>query len=277
MLSSSHIGDISLKLTIPFAIFSLAMTGGLAIACFVKAYGITFLGLHRSSNAKHAHEVNFLMKSGMLLMSLVIISLMLFTPFYIGWFDKIMVEFSRVSIYKEIFPTIWNMHSLGTAGGVVSPLILLIALVIITTLLMFAYRVSNKKIRFHNTWSCGYKTCARTQYTATGFAGPIRRFFSWLYNPDEHFNSSHYEVHVKPLFEKSLYENSKKLINLISYYVYRLAHFEKTRYSAMIFNLMLVVLFSYRIFAHKFSWATFVLEFIVIAISIKVLIIREEK
>jgi len=277
MLSSSHIGDISLKLTIPFAIFSLAMTGGLAIACFVKAYGITFLGLHRSSNAKHAHEVNFLMKSGMLLMSLVIISLMLFTPFYIGWFDKIMVEFSRVSIYKEIFPTIWNMHSLGTAGGVVSPLILLIALVIITTLLMFAYRVSNKKIRFHNTWSCGYKTCARTQYTATGFAGPIRRFFSWLYNPDEHFNDSHYEVHVKPLFEQSLYDNIAKLSNSISYWVYRFAHFEKSRYSAMIFNLLLMVLFNYRVFINGFSWATFVLEFVVMAMSIKILIIGDRK
>jgi hydrogenase-4 component B len=37
MLSSSHIDNISLKLAIPFAIFALAMTGGLAIACFVKA------------------------------------------------------------------------------------------------------------------------------------------------------------------------------------------------------------------------------------------------
>jgi len=42
------------------------MTGSLAIACFVKAYDITFLGLQRSKNAKHAHEVNFLMKLDMI-------------------------------------------------------------------------------------------------------------------------------------------------------------------------------------------------------------------
>jgi len=290
MLGSSHIDNISLKLAIPFAIFSLAMTGGLAIACFVKAYGITFLGLHRSTNAKHAHEVNFLMKTGMVLMSLVVLSLMLFTPFYIGWFDKALVGLGKVSVYEQIFPSgIWNMHSVGVHGGVVSPLILLAALVGITVLLMFSYKALRVKERVHHTWACGYKTSAKTQYTATGFAGPIRRFFNWLYKPDEYFvketlaghkskfSSSNYEVHVKPLFETSLYTSIRKLANFISYWVYRLAHFEQTRYAAMIFNLMLLVLFSYRIFAHDFSWATFALESVVMMISLKVLIIGDKK
>ena len=290
MLGSYNIADTSLKLTIPFAIFALAMTGGLAIACFVKAYGITFLGLHRSQNAEHAHEVNFLMKTGMVLMSLVVISLMLFTPFYISWFDKTLVSLHHVSVYATMFPSgIWNMHSVTLNGGVVSPLILLVSLLGVTLLLLFAYKVLDVKKRVHRTWGCGYQTSAKTQYTATGFAGPIRRFFNWLYQADEHFytqkigqhetkfSDSNYEVHVKPLFEVSLYENSKKLTNSISYWVYRLAHFEQTRYAAMIFNLMLLVLFSYRIFFHGFSWATFVLESIVMIVSIKVLIIGDRK
>jgi hydrogenase-4 component B len=290
MLSSYHIADTSIKLAIPFAIFALAMTGGLAIACFVKAFGITFLGLHRSHNAKYAKEVNWFMQTGMILMSFVVVSLMLFAPFFIKIFDNTLLSFDKVSIYNKIFPeTIFNMHSVGVNGGVVSPLVLLFVLIVVTLFLIFAYKTLGAKVRFHNSWACGYKTSAKTQYSATGFAGPIRRFFYWLYKPDEHFvkeaisenvnkfDSSNYEVHVKPIFEKSLYQNSKKLVNLISYYVYRLAHFEKTRYSAMIFNLMLVVLFSYRIFAHKFSWATFVLEFIVITISIKLLILKDER
>jgi len=290
MLGSSHLGDMSLKLAIPFAIFALAMTGGLAIACFVKAYGITFLGLHRSTNAKHAHEVNFLMRSGLVLMAMVVISLMLFTPFYIAWFNKALVGLGHVSVYDRIFPDgILHMHSISMHGGVVSPLILLAALLGVTALLMFAYKALKVKERVHHTWGCGYRTSAKTQYTATGFAGPIRRFFNWLYKPEEHFcketlagheskfSSSHYEVHVKPLFETSLYNSVSKAANAISYYVYRLSHFEQTRYAAMIFNLMLLVLFSYRIFAHTFSWATFVLEGIVMIISIKVLIIGEKK
>ncbi len=290
MLSSSHIDNISLKLAIPFAIFALAMTGGLAIACFVKAYGITFLGLHRSTNAKHAYEVNFLMKSGMILMTLVLLSLMLFTPYYMEWFDKVFIGLGHASVYAKIFPDgIWNMHSLGINGGIVSPLILLFSLLGVTLLMLLAYKVFGVKTRIHNAWACGYKTSQKTQYSATGFAGPIRRFFNWLYKPDEHFekqtiagdetkfDASHYEVHVKPLFEKVFYISIAKAVNYISYWVYRLAHFEQTRYAAMIFNIMLVVLFSYRIFAHDFSWATFVLEFFVMMISVKILIIGDKK
>jgi hydrogenase-4 component B len=290
MLSSSHIDNISLKLAIPFAIFALAMTGGLAIACFVKAYGIVFLGLHRSSNAKHAHEVNFLMKSGMVFMSLVVLSLMLFTPFYFTWFDKVFVDLGRVSIYVKIFPDgLWHMHSVGINGGIVSPIILLGALLGVTLLMAFAYRVFGIRTRVHNSWACGYKTSAKTQYTATGFAGPIRRFFSWLYRPHEtiekqtiaghatKFTNSSYEVHVKPLFETLFYDSVAKAVGLMSYWVYRLSHFEQTRYAAMIFNMMLTVLFSYRVFAHDFSWATFVLEFLVMLVSIKILIIGDKK
>ena len=290
MLGSSHIDNVSLKLAIPFAIFALAMTGGLAIACFVKAYGITFLGLHRSSNAKHAHEVNFLMKSGMVLMTLVVLSLMLFTPFYMAWFDKVFVGLGRASVYAQIFPDgIWNMHSVGINGGIVSPLILLFSLIAVTTAMLFAYKLFKVKTRVHNAWACGYKTSPKTQYSATGFAGPIRRFFNWLYKPKEHFvkqtiaghetkfSSSHYEVHVKPLFESVFYDSVAKALNYISYWVYRLAHFEQTRYAAMIFNILLAVLFSYRVFAHEFSWATFVLEFFVMLISVKILIIGDKK
>jgi len=290
MLSSSHIDNISLKLAIPFAIFALAMTGGLAIACFVKAYGITFLGLHRSTNAKHAHEVNFLMKSGMILMTLVVLSLMLFTPFYMQWFDKVFVGLGRASVYAKIFPEgIWQLHSVGINGGVVSPLILFFSLFGVTAVMMFAYKAFGIKTRVHNTWACGYKTSQKTQYTATGFAGPIRRFFNWLYKPNEHFekqtiaghetkfSTSHYEVHVKPLFEKVFYASVAKSVNYISYWVYRLAHFEQTRYAGMIFNILLIVLFSYRVFSHDFSWASFVLEFFVMMISVKVLIIGDKK
>ncbi len=290
MLSSSHIDNVSLKLAIPFAIFALAMTGGLAIACFVKAYGITFLGLHRSTNAKHAKEINPLMKIGMILMSIVVISLMLVTPVYIRWFDKIFTEFGRVSVYDKIFPEgFWHMHSVGINGGIVSPVILLLTLAGITLSMVFAYNIFDVKTRIHSSWACGYKTSPKTQYSATGFAGPIRRFFSWLYKPDEHFHkqtvaghktkfkTSSYEVHIKPLFEDVFYKSVAKATGYISYWVYRLAHFEQTRYAAMIFTIMMTVLFSYRLFAHDFSWATFVLEFLVMFVCIKILIIGDKK
>jgi len=291
MLGSSHItDDMSLKLAIPFAIFALAMTGGLAIATFVKAYGISFLGLHRSSNAKHAKEVNFLMQAGMVLMALYIASLMLFAPQFLKFFDGLFVSMGLPSVYAQIFPQgILSMHSLGVHGGVVSPLILFGALVGVTSLLMVAYKVLGVKERIYHTWGCGYKTAAKTQYTSTGFSGVMRKFFSWLYQPQEHivkeslaghatkFSEADYELKIKPLFETTLYEGVKKVTNFISYWVYRSAHFEQTRYPAMIFNLMLFILFSYRIFTHEVSWESLMIESIMMLISVKILVIGEKK
>ena len=290
LLGSSTIENTSLKLAIPFAVFALAMTGGLAIACFVKAYGITFLGLHRSTNAKHAKEVNFMMKAGMVLMTLVVLSLMLITPLYLKWFDKVFVSFGKTGVIDLLLPEgFWHIHSVATNGGVVSPVVLLLSLFGITVLLLFAYKALGVKERIYHTWGCGYKTSAKTQYTATGFAGPIRRFFTWLYKPKEHickqtvaghktkFSDSSYEVHVKPLFEGVFYDSVAKGVGVVSYWVYRLAHFEQTRYAAMIFNILLFVLFSYRLFAHQFSWATFVLEALVMLISVKILIVGDKK
>jgi len=230
------------------------------------------------------------MRAGMFLMAGVVVSLMLAAPYYIRWFDRILTERGHGSIYARLFPDgIWHMHSVEVYGGVVSPAILLAALLGITALLMAAYKTLRVKERIHRTWACGYRTSAKTQYSATGFAGPIRRFFDWLYRPEErrlHAQSDaqprrrgsfRYDVHVVPLFERSLYAPISRLANAISYWVYRLAHFEQTRNAAMIFNLMLTVLFGYRIFAHTFSWATFALESLVALFSIRILIIGDRR
>ena len=285
MLNSSGIDNITLKLSFPFAIFALALTGGLAIACFVKAFGITFLGLHRSSNSKHAKEVNKLMQIGQILMGLVVVGLMLFLPFMIKIINQALpIEY----IYPKVFPTIWTMHSISN-NGAVSPLYLLGALILVSGVILLYYKSLKIKERIYHTWACGYNTNAKSQYSATGFAGPIRRFFSWLYKPEVHhhtqtlaghktkFSSSMYEVHVKPLFEKSLYDGTKKLVNMITFYVYKLSHFEKERYVVLIFNLMILILFNFRIFYHEINWGNILLEIVVMAIFIKILVIGDKK
>ena len=286
MLSSSGISDISLKLSFGFTIFALALTGGLAIACFAKAFGITFLGLSRSQNAKHAHEVNLMMNIGQILMGVVVVGLMAFLPNVIKMINSSLpVE----NIYNKIFPTYFVMHSPSTNNGAVAPLILLGALFLVTLLIFLIYKAIKPKIRIHHTWACGYNTSSSTQYSATGFAGPIRRFFTWLYDPNVHshkvkifghetkFSSSLYEVHVKPLFERSLYESFTKVLNFITFYVYKISHFEKGRYSGLIFNLLVFVLFSMRVFYHEVSWGSILLEIIIISIFFSIILWRGRK
>src|SRR5207247_10891692 len=54
----------------PVAVGMLALTSGLAAACFVKAFGITFLAIPRSHKAAHAHESALSMRIGMAILAL---------------------------------------------------------------------------------------------------------------------------------------------------------------------------------------------------------------
>ncbi|MBK6316134.1 MAG: hypothetical protein IPF53_18040 [Blastocatellia bacterium] len=54
LLSGFEVESLVVTIAIPVAVGMLALTGGLAAACFVKAFGITFLGTARSTEAEHA-------------------------------------------------------------------------------------------------------------------------------------------------------------------------------------------------------------------------------
>ena len=54
----------SSALIMPLAVGMLALTSGLAAACFVKAFGITFLAIPRSPRAAQAREVPLTMQAG---------------------------------------------------------------------------------------------------------------------------------------------------------------------------------------------------------------------
>ena len=63
----------AVKIFMVISAAALALTSGLAAACFVKAFGITFLALPRSARAHEAKEAGFLMKAGMALLAIPVV------------------------------------------------------------------------------------------------------------------------------------------------------------------------------------------------------------
>ncbi len=64
-----NVEAVALQLAGPIAMVMLAVTGGLAVMCFVKMYGITFCGAPRSTHAEEAQEVPNTMIVAMLLLA----------------------------------------------------------------------------------------------------------------------------------------------------------------------------------------------------------------
>ena len=65
LLGGSAIPQPEVAVIMPIAVAMLALTSGLAAACFVKAFGITFLAIPRSPRAEGAHEAPLSMQTGM--------------------------------------------------------------------------------------------------------------------------------------------------------------------------------------------------------------------
>src|SRR5262249_4701812 len=75
LLLSFRISAHTVNLIFAFGVAALALTSGLAAACFVKAFGVTFLALPRSEHAKRAREVEWRMRAAMALIALLCIVL----------------------------------------------------------------------------------------------------------------------------------------------------------------------------------------------------------
>jgi hydrogenase-4 component B len=220
LLGGSRIPDPAVALMMPIAVALLALTGGLAMACFVKAFGITFLAIPRSKAAELAHETPASMQAGMGILAFACIGLGL-TPFLVvPILSRALAGFGRLPWEKTAFTLELPLSAPGISGSMSSPflaagLFLLLALI---PLIMRLAR-AERRVRFADTWGCGrIGQTPRMQYTATAFAEPLRRVFAELYRPtqdlsiDFHPESKYfvqsiaYQSEIHPWFERLLYQ-----------------------------------------------------------------------
>jgi len=75
LFQNMRLESVGQNLVFTLGIASLALTGGLAMACFVKAFGITFLALPRSDAAAGAHEASPPMRLAMLALAAACVAL----------------------------------------------------------------------------------------------------------------------------------------------------------------------------------------------------------
>jgi len=211
------IGGVKVFLVICAAI--LALTGGLAAACFVKAFGITFLALPRSSYAKDAREAPLSMRAGMFFLSLLTIVFGLAAVKIIRILAYVSGSATGFDISGMSFS--FNNFILSPQAGrniYLSPPLLALGLIILGGAGFAVYKLFNRgKAVIYKTWDCGYyKFSSRNEYTATAFSKPFRIAFSFFLLPYRrtqkiresfyHVKSFAYETHTTPVFKKYIYE-----------------------------------------------------------------------
>jgi hydrogenase-4 component B len=209
-----------LRLMFPIGGALLALTGALAAACFVKAFGITFLAQPRSDAARSAHESGFAMLLGQGLLTAVCVFLGLFPILFLTVLDPVAMQLTSTSIAHQL--SLSNGFVLSGAnpeGGTVSTLgITLIGVCLLSVPLALRLIFSrNSKTRIGPTWDCGLQGLTpQMEYTATGFSKPIRMIFKALFRPHREVQREYdfspyfaktirFEAHVEEVFETRIY------------------------------------------------------------------------
>jgi hydrogenase-4 component B len=220
LLGGAQIPEPAVALMIPIAVALLALTGGLALACFVKAFGITFLAIPRSQAAEQAHEAPWSMQIGMAILCLACIGLGLSPFVMVPVLGGALAGLDSLPSAATVFSPTIALNIPGTFGSMSSPLLAL-GLLILLALIPLALRLigADRRTRVADTWGCGrIAQTPRMQYTATAFAEPLRRVFAELYRPTQDLSidfhpeskyfvqSIEYQSEIHPWFEKLLYQ-----------------------------------------------------------------------
>jgi hydrogenase-4 component B len=209
------------RVMFPIAGSLLALTAALAAACFVKAFGITFLALPRSEEAARAREVVFSMRVAMGFLAACCIALGLGASWFLPVFDAVTQQLLGLRISASL---VVNSGFVLSGGGVRSgtvstagmALVLLLLAAVPALLWLFWGRRGRRSTG--PTWDCGLPgLTADNEYTATAFSKPLRMIFSALYRPRREIQAEfevspyyptaiRFESEIEPTFEKRFYD-----------------------------------------------------------------------
>lgn len=164
---------------VAFAAPALAMVGALAVACFIKVYGVVFLGNARSQRAAQAVESPWSMRLPMLVLAGACLAIGLAPGLVVP-----ALEAAGAVIGPGLAGTAGSLSGLMPLDALFLMSAMLLGLVSVATLLVVA---GARGRRSALTWDCGYAApTSRMQYTASSFAQSIVRLFSAVLRPETH-------------------------------------------------------------------------------------------
>jgi hydrogenase-4 component B len=188
LIHGANPADRLLAVVMPLAVAVVALTAGLSLMTFVKAFGIAFLGRSRSSGAAEAHESGRWMQLAMILSAMAVVGLGLI-PGRLG------VQSATLASRNSVGITPMGGIKLLKISALLDPLTLLlfgvaVLLPVLVKSILAARR--NPRRRVDLAWGGGgMRVSPRMQYTATSYAEPLSRIFDDVLRPERDLLVTH--------------------------------------------------------------------------------------
>ena len=189
-------GGLTATFVLVAAIAGLALTGGLAAACFVKVFGVVFLGGSRRLGARP--ELRERLDSSTVGVGLL----------------------AGLCIVLGVVPTLAVVPLAGVVGETLGLVALTpptlpvlpatLALLPLAGALLCVVMAARRGVRSVPTWTCGSPVTAAAQYTATAFSKPLLTVFAFVLLPQR---QRRYEMGSSRWFpERILYRTESRYV-----------------------------------------------------------------
>jgi hydrogenase-4 component B len=182
ILLSPQLPSWGLKFLVPAVGALLALSAALAAACFVKAFGVTFLGRARTPAAADARETDRFSLAAMFFFAALCLVAGILPGVFIDALAPVTQSLvgARMPVQRGVE---WlSIVPIAESRSSYNGLLVFVFMVISGTLAAWAiHRLASDKLRRGPAWDCGYPDPSpATQYTASSFAQPIRRVFGTM-------------------------------------------------------------------------------------------------
>ena len=157
------------------AVIMLGMAGALALASFVKAGAMIFLGAPRTQTAMKAHESGWTMRGPMLALAGACVT----------------IGLAPILVWPAVARAVGVWHPAWIPAEVPAPLFTLgwvdvgLAGLAISAAVWLWRRARQNGLKRALTWDCAYAApTARMQYSGGSFAGIAAGWFAWILQPE---------------------------------------------------------------------------------------------
>jgi formate hydrogenlyase subunit 3/multisubunit Na+/H+ antiporter MnhD subunit len=182
ILLSPHLDRMALRLLVPAVGVLLALAAALAAACFVRAFGATYLGRPRSAAARAATETDPWAVGVMLGGAALCILTGILPGFILDWLRPVTEALVGGHMPRQSSLFWLSIAPVSASRSSYNGLIIAAFLLSAGTLTAgLIHRFASRAVRRASAWDCGFPDAGpMTQYSATGLAQPLRRVFGSL-------------------------------------------------------------------------------------------------
>lgn len=179
ILQSPEIPQWGLKIMVPAVGGLLALSAALASACFVKAFGVTFLGRPRSAAADQAQEVDRFSLAAMFIFAALCLAAGVLPGYVIDGLSPVSLALLNDRMPVQASISWLSIVPIAESRSSYNGILVLGFIAFSACLAIYViHRFASHALRRAPAWDCGRPDASpATQYTASSFAQPIRRVF----------------------------------------------------------------------------------------------------